>query len=307
MSEHHIPVMLNESLDLLITDREGVYFDATLGFGGHSGEIIKRLDENGRLVASDVDMDAFEFSRKKFEGNSRVSLYNFNYSLIDVIAKIESLSCFNGVIADLGVSSFQLDNPESGFTYRNDAPLDLRMDKTKKITAADVINTFDESYLAKIFFELGEEKNSRKIARSILEKRNTKKIETTSEIVSIISELVPENYRRKTLSRIFQALRIFVNDELENLKLFLENSLKVLKTGGRLVVITYHSLEDRIIKDFFKNETIVELSPKEDPLGLVKKEARLKLVNKKPIVPAAFEIKNNYRARSAKLRVAERL
>ncbi len=307
MSEHHIPVMLNESLDLLITDREGVYFDATLGFGGHSGEIIKRLDENGRLVASDVDMDAFEFSRKKFEGNSRVSLYNFNYSLIDVIAKIESLSYFNGVIADLGVSSFQLDNPESGFTYRNDAPLDLRMDKTKKITAADVINTFDESYLAKIFFELGEEKNSRKIARSILEKRNTKKIETTSEIVSIISELVPENYRRKTLSRIFQALRIFVNDELENLKLFLENSLKVLKTGGRLVVITYHSLEDRIIKDFFKNETIVELSPKEDPLGLVKKEARLKLVNKKPIVPAAFEIKNNYRARSAKLRVAERL
>lgn len=307
MSEHHIPVMLNESLDLLITDREGVYFDATLGFGGHSGEIIKRLDENGRLVASDVDMDAFEFSRKKFEGNSRVSLYNFNYSLIDVIAKIESLSYFNGVIADLGVSSFQLDNPESGFTYRNDAPLDLRMDKTKKITAADVINTFDESYLAKIFFELGEEKNSRKIARSILEKRNTKKIETTSEIVSIISELVPENYRRKTLSRIFQALRIFVNDELENLKLFLENSLKVLKTGGRLVVITYHSLEDRIIKDFFKNETIVELSPKEDPLGLVKKEARLKLINKKPIVPAAFEIKNNYRARSAKLRVAERL
>jgi len=307
MSEHHIPVMLNESLDLLITDREGVYFDATLGFGGHSGEIIKKLDENGRLVASDVDMDAFEFSRKKFEGNSRVSLYNFNYSLIDVIAKIESLSYFNGVIADLGVSSFQLDNPESGFTYRNDAPLDLRMDKTKKITAADVINTFDESYLAKIFFELGEEKNSRKIARSILEKRNTKKIETTSEIVSIISELVPENYRRKTLSRIFQALRIFVNDELENLKLFLENSLKVLKTGGRLVVITYHSLEDRIIKDFFKNETIVELSPKEDPLGLVKKEARLKLINKKPIVPAAFEIKNNYRARSAKLRVAERL
>jgi 16S rRNA (cytosine1402-N4)-methyltransferase len=307
MSEHHVPVMLNESLDLLITDRSGFYFDATLGFGGHSGEIIKRLDDNGKLVAADVDKDAFEFSQKKFADNSRVSLYNFNYSFIDVIAKIESLSYFDGVLADLGVSSFQLDNPDSGFTYRSDAALDLRMDKTKELTAADVINTFDETYLAKIFFELGEEKNSRRIARSILEKREIKKIETTSQLVSIIDDLVPENFRRKTLSRVFQALRIFVNDELENLKLFLENSLKVLRQGGRLVVITYHSLEDRIVKDFFKNETIVNLSPKEDPLGLIKREARLKLINRKPIVPTDFEISNNYRARSAKLRVAERL
>jgi 16S rRNA (cytosine1402-N4)-methyltransferase len=307
MSEHHVPVMLNESLDLLITDRSGVYFDATLGFGGHSTEILNRLSGNGKLVAADVDKDAFEFSQKKFGDNSRVSLYNLNYSFIDVMAKIESLSYFDGVLADLGVSSFQLDNPDSGFTYRSDAALDLRMDKTKKITAADVINTFDEAYLAKIFFELGEEKNSRKIARSILEKRELKKIETTSQLVSIIDELVPENFRRKTLSRVFQALRIFVNDELENLKLFLENSLKVLKQGGRIVVITYHSLEDRIVKDFFKSESIVNLSPKEDPLGLVKIDARVKLINRKPIVPTENEIRNNYRARSAKLRVAERL
>jgi len=223
------------------------------------------------------------------------------------MAKIESLSYFDGVLADLGVSSFQLDNPDSGFTYRSDAALDLRMDKTKKITAADVINTFDEAYLAKIFFELGEEKNSRKIAQSILEKREIKKIETTSQLVSIIDELVPENFRRKTLSRVFQALRIFVNDELENLKLFLENSLKVLKQGGRIVVITYHSLEDRIVKDFFKSESIVNLSPKEDPLGLIKIDSRVKLINRKPIVPTENEIKNNYRSRSAKLRVAERL
>jgi 16S rRNA (cytosine1402-N4)-methyltransferase len=307
MSKHHVPVMLNESLDLLITDRSGVYFDATLGFGGHSSEIIKRLSEEGKLVAADVDKDAFEFSQKKFVDNSRVSLYNFNYSLIDVIAKIESIKYFDGVLADLGVSSFQLDNPESGFTYRSDAVLDLRMDKTKKINAADVVNTFDEEYLAKIFYELGEEKNSRKIARRILEKRAQKKIETTGQLVSIINDLVPENFRRKTLSRVFQALRIFVNDELENLKLFLENTLKVLKQGGRIVVITYHSLEDRIVKDFFKNETIVSLSPKEDPLGLVKRDARLMLINKKPIVPGENEIRDNYRARSAKLRVAERL
>jgi len=307
MSEHHIPVMLKESLDLLITDQSGVYFDATLGFGGHSSQILKRLNSEGRLVAADVDTDAFSFSQNKFAEKSGISLYNFNYSLIDVIAKIESIQYFDGVLADLGVSSFQLDNPESGFTYRNDAALDLRMDKNKKVTAADILNTFNEEDIANIIYEFGEEKNSRKIARSILDKRTLRKIETTGQLVSIINDLVPEIFRRKTLSRVFQALRIYVNDELGNLRLFLENSLKVLKTGGRIVVITYHSLEDRIVKDFFKNETIVNLSPKEDPLGLVKLQSKLKLINKKPIVPTENEIRDNYRARSAKLRAAEKI
>ncbi|GIK20875.1 MAG: 16S rRNA (cytosine(1402)-N(4))-methyltransferase RsmH [Ignavibacteriota bacterium] len=307
MIEHHIPVMLNESLDLLITDQSGVYFDATLGFGGHTTEMLKRLTNTGRIVAADVDTDAFEYSQKKFLKEDRVSIYNYNYSFIDVIAKIESLKYFDGVLADLGVSSFQLDNPESGFTFRTEAPLDLRMDKTKEVSAADVINSYDEEDLADIFFNYGEEKNSRKIARSIVQKRLIKKIETTKDISEIISELVPENYLRKTLTRIFQALRICVNDELENLKLFLENSVKVLKKGGRIVVISYHSLEDRIVKDFFKSNTVVNLSPKEDPLGLIKKETSLKLINKKPIVPSESEIRGNYRARSAKLRAAERL
>ncbi len=307
MNEHHIPVMLNESLDLLITDQSGVYFDATLGFGGHTTEILKRLNNNGRIIAADVDSDAFEYSQKKFSKKNKVSLYNYNYSFVDVIAKIESLKYFDGVLADLGVSSFQLDNPEAGFTFRTDAPLDLRMDKTIEVTAADIINSFNEEDLADIFFKYGEEKNSRKIARSIVQKRMLKKIETTKDITEIISDLVPENFLRKTLARIFQALRIYVNDELENLKLFLENSVKVLRKGGRIVVISYHSLEDRIVKDFFKNETIVSLSPKKDPLGLIKREARLKLINKKPMVPSEIEIKSNYRARSAKLRAAERL
>ena len=235
------------------------------------------------------------------------SLYNFNFSFIDVIAKIESIQNYDGVLADLGVSSFQLDNPDSGFTYRSDALLDLRMDKSKKITAADIINTFTEEDLANVFYQYGEEKNSRKISRAIVEKRAEKKIETTGQLVSIINELTPQNFQRKTLSRIFQALRIYVNDELGNLKLFLENSIKVLKKGGRIVVISYHSLEDRIVKDFFKAETIVSLSPKEDPLGLVKKNARLKLITRKPLLPSDEEIKNNYRARSAKLRAAERI
>jgi len=307
MSEHHVPVMLNESLDLLITDRSGIYFDATLGFAGHSSEILKRLNNDGRLIASDVDTDAFEFSRKKFSKESGVSLYNFNFSYIDVIAKIESIQNFDGVLADLGVSSFQLDNPESGFTYRSDAILDLRMDKSKSITAADIINTFTEEDLANVFYQYGEEKNSRKISRTIVEKRAAKKIDTTGQLVSIINELVPQNFQRKTLSRIFQALRIYVNDELGNLKVFLENSLKVLKKGGRIVVISYHSLEDRIVKDFLKAETIVNLSPKQDPLGLIKRDARLKLITRKPLLPSDEEISFNYRARSAKLRAAERI
>lgn len=307
MSEHHTPVMLKESLDLLIVDRSGKYFDATLGFAGHTLEILKRLNPDGLLVASEVDNEAFEYCQNKFAGELRLNLYNFNFSLIDVIAKIESIDFFDGVLADLGVSSFQLDEPSAGFTFRADAVLDLRMDKTKNITASDIVNTFTEEDLANIFYEYGEEKNSRKIARSIVNYRLKKKIENTSDLVSIIEALVPQYYLRKTLARVFQALRIYVNDELGNLKTFLENSVKVLKKNGRLVVITYHSLEDRIVKDFFKEKSLVTLSPKEDPLGIIKKEAKLKIITKKPITPSEDEVKNNYRARSAKLRVAERL
>ena len=307
MSEHHTPVMLKESLDLLIVDRSGKYFDATLGFAGHTVEILKGLNPDGLLIATEVDKEAFEFCQNKYSGDLRLNLYNFNYSLIDVIAKIESIDFFDGILADLGVSSFQLDEPSAGFTFRTDALLDLRMDKTKKITAADIVNTFTEEDLANIFYKYGEEKNSRKIAKSIINNRLKKKIEKTSDLVSIIEELVPQHYSRKTLSRVFQALRIYVNDELENLKLFLENSVKVLKKGGRLVVITYHSLEDRIVKDFFKEESIISLSPKEDPLGIIKKEAKLKVITKKPIVPSNDEVNKNYRSRSAKLRAAEKL
>lgn len=307
MMVHHTPVMLRESLDILITERAGCYFDGTLGFGGHSAEILKRLSKKGILVATDVDTEAFSFCQKKFSNDVRTNLYNLNFSLIDVIAKIESIKCFNGVFADLGVSSFQLDNVSAGFTFRSDTKLDMRMDKTKNITAAEIVNTFGEEDLANIFYQYGEEKNSRKIARSIVAKRVQKKIETTNELALIINELVPPNYQRKTLTRVFQALRIYVNDELENLKSFLQNSVNVLKQGGRIVVITYHSLEDRIVKDFFKLESVQSLSPKEDPLGIVKIDAKLKLITKKTITPSKGEIETNYRSRSAKLRAAERL
>jgi len=307
MSKIHESVLLSESIDLLITDKSGCYFDATLGFGGHSEAILQKLDSKGKLIATDVDDNAFNFCKEKFKDDQRVSLYKFNFSMVDVIAKIESLDGFNGILADLGVSSYQLDNPESGFTFREETELDLRLDKTRKLTAAEIVNTLDEEKLSLIFREYGEERNHKKIARAIVNKREQKKIITTTDLKNIISELVPGNFLNKTLSRVFQALRIYVNDELNTLKEFLERSLTVLKPGGRLVIISFHSLEDRIVKDFFREESVTHFSPKEDPFGLKTKNPRLKILTKKPVLPTKDEIKINRRARSAKLRAAERI
>ncbi len=307
MDTHHTPVMLKQTLDYLVTDKSGIYFDATLGFGGHSEGILNSLNNNARLISTDVDADAFKFSREKFKSDRRMKLYNYNFSQIDIIAKIESIKSFTGVFADLGVSSFQLDNPASGFTYREDAKLDLRMDKSKQINAADLLNTFPEEEIARIIYEFGEEKNSRKIAKKICEKRTSMKITTTSSLVSIVEELTPPNFRIKTLSRVFQALRIYINDELEVLKSFLKKSVDLLQLGGRIVVLSYHSLEDRIVKETFKYETLDCVCPKDYPVCRCDKERRLMILTRKPITPLSSEVKINFRARSAKLRAAERV
>ncbi len=304
---HHTPVLLDESLDYLITDKAGIYFEGTLGFGGHTEEILSRLNDNAVLVSTDVDKIAFDHCKKLFDDERRIRLYNFNFSLIDVIAKIESVEFFDGVFVDLGISSFQIDNTSAGFTYSADAPLDMRMDKNLKLTAYDVINDFDEDKIAKIIYEYGEERNSRKIAKQIVSARRTKKIETTGELKKLILEITSERFQVKTLSRVFQAIRIHVNSELEFLKQFLNNSLKVLKKGGRLVLISYHSLEDRIVKEFFKYEQLSCVCPKELPVCICEKEQRLKIITKKPILPSEAEIGLNRRARSAKLRVAEKI
>jgi len=307
INDHHTPVLLNESLEFLVTNRNGIYFDGTLGFGGHSNGILNKINNDGTLIAADVDTDAFEFSKKKFSGDKRFKSYNLNFSQIDIIAKIESIMLFDGVFADLGVSSFQLDNASAGFTYRTEAKLDLRMDKKKVITAADIVNSFSEEELAKIFFEFGEERNSRLIAKKICERRKEKKIETTFDLSEIISSVTPFKFRTKTLSKIFQALRIFVNDELEILKLFLNKSVELLTPGGRIVIISYHSLEDRIVKDIFKYETLDCICPKEYPVCKCDKVPRLKILTKKPVTPGDEEIKLNIRSRSAKLRAAEKI
>ena len=307
MEEIHKPVLFEESLEYLLTNKSGIYFDATLGYGGHSGGILKRLDKNGTLVSTDVDTDAFSFSKEKFKSENRIKLYNLNFTQIDIIAKIESINFFDGILADLGVSSFQLDNVEKGFTYRKEAKLDLRMDKNKVVNAADVINSFSEEDLADIFFKFGEEKNSKKIAKEICKQRDKNKIQTTFELSSIVSQITPQRYKLKTLSKIFQALRIFVNDELNSLENFLQKSIELLKKNGRIVVISFHSLEDRMVKEFFKYEALDCICPKDFPVCKCDKESRLKILTKKPVVPSLNEIESNIRARSAKLRAAERI
>jgi 16S rRNA (cytosine1402-N4)-methyltransferase len=230
-----------------------------------------------------------------------------NFSQIDIIAKIESIPFFTGIFADLGVSSFQLDTAESGFSYRSNAQLDLRMDKSKVINAADVVNSFSEEDLANIIFQNGEEKNSRKIAKVISEIRKEKKILTTQDLSNIITGITPQRFHTKTLSRVFQALRIYVNDELNTLKLFLRKSIDLLKPGGRLVILSYHSLEDRIVKETFKYETLDCICPPGSPICNCNKVPRLKIITKKPVTPDNKEIEDNFRSRSAKLRAAEKI
>ena len=307
MTQAHKPVLLKESIDYLITKKDGVYFEGTLGFGGHTEEIFNSLSKKGNVVSTDVDLNAFNYCKEKFKGEDRIKLYNFNFSLIDVIAKIESLEFFDGILADLGVSSFQLDNAAAGFSYSVNSELDLRLDKNLRKTAADFINQETEEKIANVIFEFGEEKNSRKIARQVSEARRIKRIETTDELKKIIASVTNPKYLTKTLSRVFQALRIYVNDELGALTAFLNNSLPVLRKGGRLVVISYHSLEDRIVKDFFKYESLSCVCPPDSPICTCGKVKRLNVITKKPIVPSELEIRNNKRARSAKLRVAERI
>ncbi|MDR3668423.1 MAG: 16S rRNA (cytosine(1402)-N(4))-methyltransferase RsmH [Ignavibacteriaceae bacterium] len=307
MTVPHIPVLFEKCIEFLASNKNGIYFDGTLGFGGHSAGILNYMDENGILIASDVDQDAFSFSKKKFADDKRIKIYNMNFSQIDIIAKIESIQSFNGIFADLGVSSFQLDNAESGFSYRNNAPLDLRMDKSKVINAADVVNSFSEEDLANIIFQFGEEKNSRKIAKVICDARREKKIQTTFDLSKIITDITPQRFHIKTLSRVFQALRIYVNDELNTLKLFLQKSIELLKPEGRIVILSYHSLEDRIVKEAFKYETLDCICPPGSPICTCNKIPRLKIITKKPVVPDNQEIENNFRSRSAKLRAAERI
>lgn len=300
MSEYHIPVLLDASVSALVTDPSGVYADATFGGGGHSGEILSRLSPEGRLVAFDRDADAIANGID----DKRLTLVRNNFRFIRNFLLYEGYTGgIDGILADLGVSSHQFDTPERGFSFRYDAVLDMRMNAENGTTAADIINSGKEEDLEKIFRVYGEVENSGRIARLICKARETAPITTTGELETALDQALPQFARHKALAKIYQALRIEVNQEMRSLEKFLSGAAASLKPRGRLVIITYHSLEDRMVKNFIRSGN-VDGKAEKDFYGKV--IAPLRAVNKKPILPDEEEISSNTRARSAKLRIAEK-
>ncbi|MBN2008140.1 16S rRNA (cytosine(1402)-N(4))-methyltransferase RsmH [candidate division KSB1 bacterium] len=306
--EYHEPVMVQEVIDLLITDRSGVYVDGTTGGAGHSIRILNELSQDGCLIAMDVDPDAINQAKQRLRSlTNQIIFAQRSYSELSAVLAEENIAAVDGVLLDLGVSSYQIDAPERGFSYDSNGPLDMRMSSSQTQTAADVVSEFDEKLLSEIFFKYGEERKSRVIARQIVKQRSKQPIETTGDLVAIIERVLPFKLRVKSLSRIFQALRIYVNNELERLKTGLPAFVNALKPGGRLVVMSYHSLEDRIVKEFFREQENPCTCPPEFPVCMCHKKPTVKILTKRAITPTLDEIERNSRSRSAKLRAIEKL
>ena len=297
MYEYHKPVLLKESVDALVSSPDGIYADATFGGGGHSREILSRLSEKGRLIAFDRDEDAL----KGAFDDPRFKLIHNNFRFIHNYSLLETESGFDGVLADLGVSSHQFDTAERGFSFRYDAPLDMRMNTQGQLTAQGVVNEYPVEELAKIFRIYGEVENAYKLASLIVSKRALSPISTTGDLDKAIESVTPKFAQHKYLAKVYQALRIEVNQDMRSLEKFLEGATKALKSGGRLAVITYHSLEDRMVKNFIKSGN-VDGEVEKDVFG--RSVQPLEAVNRKPILPLEEEISENTRARSAKLRIA---
>ncbi|MFC2083880.1 16S rRNA (cytosine(1402)-N(4))-methyltransferase RsmH [Bacteroidota bacterium] len=303
----HEPVLAKEVVKFLLSTRSGNFFDGTIGFGGHANLILNNLSSDIFYIGTDKDANACDYCKKRFQFDNRLKVYNTSFISIDTIAKLESITSFKGILLDLGVSSYQLDTKESGFTYREDAVIDLRMDKKKGKPAYKYLNVLSEREISKLLWDYGEEKKANKLSRKIVETRNKVKIKTTFQLKEIVKDITPERFLNKTLSRVFQALRIYVNNEIDELKLFLTKAISFIMQGGRIAIISFHSIEDRVVKEFFKYETLDCICPKEVPVCNCKKVPRLKIITKKPITPDQEELNFNKRARSAKLRVAERI
>jgi 16S rRNA (cytosine1402-N4)-methyltransferase len=296
---YHIPALLKESIDGLNIQPGGIYVDVTFGGGGHSMEILKRL-KTGKLIAFDQDEDA----GINTPVDERFLFLNQNFRFLKNNLLFNNIKSIDGLIADLGVSFHQFDEPERGFTFRQDAPLDMRMNKNGTVTAAYLLKTMDEASLADIFYRYGELSNSRKIAREIFIARSSKSIETVNDIFNTVGKLAPFRQEHKFYAKLFQALRIAVNHEIDYLQEMLEQALSVLNTGGRLVIISYHSLEDRVVKNFMKTGNF-EGEEKKDFYG--NSETPFRIINKKGTTPDDEEIAINNRARSARLRIAEKI
>jgi len=304
----HIPVLTSQVKEHLLIEPDGVYFDATIGTGGHAELILSELSSRGMLIGIDKDREAIEFVRsrlRKFRGRFRCAQLSFSEipRLLDEL-KIKKVS---GFLFDLGVCSLQLDNPERGFSYLEEGPLDMRMDQDQTISAYQVVNDYSLKDLVRIFKEYGEERFSSKVAKALSRKREKVKIKTTQELREIIESVIAPRNKIKSLSRIFQAIRIEVNRELEELKRGLDFAVRYLKSGGRLCFISYHSLEDRIVKTEFSNLSRGCVCPPDVPVCVCKAKALLRVVTKRPVIPGEDEVKKNPRAKSAKLRVGMKI
>ena len=296
---YHVPVLLQEVIDLLNIIPSGIYVDCTFGGGGHSKKILEKLNKEGRLIVFDQDEDA----RKNLPDDDRVIFVPHNFRHLQRFLRFHKILKVNGILADLGVSSHQINVPERGFSTRFNAAMDMRMNQKETKTAGDVLKNYSEERLHKIFEQYGEVTNSKTLAKTIVALRKTESLNTINEFKNAVYPIVKGN-PEKYFAQVFQALRIEVNDELNALKEMLEQAVNVLEEGGRIAVITFHSLEDRIVKNFFKNGNF-ESEQTNDLYGNPKVNA-LKVITKKPVNPSAQEIKNNPRSRSSKLRVAEK-
>ncbi len=308
MDFKHVPVMLNECIENLNIQPDGIYVDGTLGGAGHSREIIKRLSQNGLLIGIDRDEEALEAAKKNLSEYDNIKYIHDNHDNIKEILETLNIKKVNGILLDLGVSSYQLDEKSRGFSYLGNNDLDMRMDKTQKLTAKDVINNYDEQKLADIIFQYGEEKFSKVIARNICKYRQDKKINTTEELVKIIENSIPKSKQNNghPAKKTFQAIRIEVNDELKPLYNTILDCIDVLEENGRLCILTFHSLEDRITKDAFIEAQGQCTCPKDLPYCICNYKSSGKIITKKPIEASYEEQQLNSRSKSAKLRVFEK-
>ena len=310
MEFNHVSVLLNECLDALNIKEDGIYVDGTLGGAGHSSEILKRLSENGRLIGIDQDTDALKAAGLRLQNFNNVTYVHNNFYNIKQILDDLDIEEVDGILMDLGVSSYQLDTGERGFSYMKDAPLDMRMNRENELSAYEVVNTYSEEELYRIIRDYGEEKFAKRVATFIVNAREEKDIETTLELVEIIKNAIPAKARREgphPAKRTFQAIRIEVNSELSILNRAIEDGVSKLSKGGRMAIITFHSLEDRIVKNKFRDLAVSCRCPKEFPICVCGEKAKVKVITRKAIDPSKEEVEINPRSRSAKLRVIEKL
>lgn len=310
MQFNHFSVLLNESIENLNIKQHGIYVDCTLGGGGHSSGILNHLNNVGRLIAIDQDQYSIDYCKEKFKKNNNITFVRDNFKNIKFCLSNLNIENVDGIIMDLGISSYQIDTDDRGFSYIRDGKLDMRMNQSQSLSAYDVVNDYSEERLSNIFKIYGEEKFHKKIANKIVKERCLNKIETTLDLVKIIDSVIPKSEsikRGHSSKKVFQALRIEVNDELELLENAIKDCVEVLNVGGRLCIITFHSLEDRIVKNVFNYLALDCICPKQFPICKCNKEKEINIINKKPILPSVNELSKNSRSASAKLRVCEKI